>query len=308
MRSPNTAGANAVSVASLRAPDRDVVTEPGSASPVAIGELGKRVLSGIVLAALAIGTAVFGGWTFVLLWTVAALGVFWEWWAMARGATVASSNVAMLAVGAVALLLVAAAAGSGAFAIALVPLAAGAIAAGVLAAPGQRAWGAAGVLYSGTVVLAPVLLRRDGELGLIAILFLFAVVWATDILGYVVGRAIGGPKLAARISPNKTWSGTCGGALAAVAAGVAVMAGAGAGAVMATACVALVLSIVSQAGDLIESAIKRRFGVKDASHVIPGHGGLMDRLDGFLAATGVAALVGLARGGVDACARGFLLW
>src|ERR1700728_3635199 len=147
MRSPNTAGASVASAVSLSAPDHDVVTEPGSAPPAAIGELGKRVLSGIVLAALAIGTAVVGGWTFVLIWTVAALGVFWEWCAMARGPTLVTSNVPILAVGAVALLFAAAAAGSGAFALALVPLALGAIAAGVLAAPGKRAWGVAGVLY-----------------------------------------------------------------------------------------------------------------------------------------------------------------
>ncbi len=151
-------------------------------------------------------------------------------------------------------------------------------------------------------------LRSDPEFGLPAVLFLFAVVWSTDILGYFVGRTIGGPRLAPHISPKKTWSGACGGALGALAAGIAVVYIAGGTALLPVACVAFVLSIASQAGDLFESAVKRRFGVKDASHVIPGHGGLMDRLDGFIAASGVAALVGIMRGGLDASARGLLLW
>ncbi len=209
---------------------------------------------------LAIGTAILGGWPFLLLWAAAALGVFWEWSAIVSGDIPAGPPVAVRAAGVTALLLTAAAAGFGEFVAALAPVAAGAIAVALLAVRGRRTWGAAGVLYAGTVLLAPTVLRRDEELGLVAILFLFAVVWATDVLGYVVGRAVGGPKLAASISPNKTWSGTGGGVLGAIAAGIAVMRGAGAGALMATACIALVLSTVSQAGDLIESAIKRRFG------------------------------------------------
>ena len=156
--------------------------------------------------------------------------------------------------------------------------------------------------------MAPVLLRKDKELGVVAVMFLFAVVWATDILGYFVGRAIGGPKLLARISPNKTWSGACGGVCGALAAGLLVVHLAGGVPLMAAAWLALALSVVSQAGDLFESSVKRRFGVKDASHVIPGHGGLMDRVDGFIAAAAVAALVGLSRAGSDTVARGLLVW
>jgi len=174
--------------------------------------------------------------------------------------------------------------------------------------PGRRGWGAAGVAYAGIVLIAPIVLRRDQEFGLVAILFLFAVVWSTDILGYFAGRAIGGPRLAPRISPKKTWSGACSGAFGALAAGIAVVYVAGDTALLPAACVAFVLSIASQAGDLFESAVKRRFGVKDASHLIPGHGGLMDRLDGFITASGAAALVGIMRGGLDASARGLLSW
>ena len=266
-------------------------------------DLRTRAASGVVLAGIAVAAALFGGWPFVLFWAAAAIGVFWEWAAMVTGGA-----VAVLASGVLTLLAVIAAAGSGRFAAALAVLVAGAVAVALSCAPQQRAWGAGGVLYAGTVLLAPVVLRQDSEVGRVAILFLFAIVWATDIFGYFAGRALGGPKLALRISPNKTWSGACGGALGAIAAGVFFMRIASNAEPISTACVALALSIVSQGGDLFESAVKRRFGVKDTSHVIPGHGGLMDRLDGFLAAAGVAALVGIARGGTEASARGLILW
>ena len=122
------------------------------------------------------------------------------------------------------------------------------------------------------------------------------------------GRLVGGPKLWPAISPNKTWSGGVAGAVAGTAAGVAVAAVGGIGPIAPIVTLSLLLSVVSQFGDLFESALKRRFGVKDASHAIPGHGGMMDRLDGFLAAAVAAALVGLARGGIDGAAAGFLLW
>jgi phosphatidate cytidylyltransferase len=157
-------------------------------------------------------------------------------------------------------------------------------------------------------MLAPVILRADPAYGLTAIVAIFAVVWATDILGYFVGRVVGGPKLAAAVSPKKTWSGALGGAAGAVLAMLAIAAYAGIHSPTILGLIAVILSVVSQAGDLCESAIKRRFGVKDASHIIPGHGGLMDRLDGFVAAASAAALIGLARGGVDAAGRGLLMW
>lgn len=290
---------------SPRSPVADEASPPSPHDEVgeARKDLGTRAISGVVLAGIAVAAALVGGWPFVLFWAAAAIGVFWEWAAMVTGGA-----AAVIAMGILTLVAVTAVAGLGYLGAALVLLAAGALAVALSSAPQQRAWCAGGALYAGTVLLAPVALRHDAEVGSIAILFLFAIVWATDVFGYFAGRALGGPRLAPRISPNKTWSGACGGALGAVAAGVFVMRIAGNAGLISTACVALALSIVSQVGDLFESAVKRRFGVKDASHVIPGHGGLMDRLDGFLAAAGVAALVGLARGGADASARGFVLW
>jgi phosphatidate cytidylyltransferase len=167
---------------------------------------------------------------------------------------------------------------------------------------------AAGVLYAGAGLVAPVLLRADPEFGFAALILLFAVVWGTDIFGYFAGRAIGGPKLWPRVSPKKTWAGAIGGALAAVVAAMVIAAALGLANVRAIGIVALLLSIVSQAGDLMESAIKRRFGAKDAGHLIPGHGGLMDRLDGFVAAAFAAGALAILRGGFDAPARALLVW
>jgi phosphatidate cytidylyltransferase len=158
------------------------------------------------------------------------------------------------------------------------------------------------------MLVAPFVLRNDPRYGLVAIIFLFAVVWTTDIAAYFAGRAFGGPKLAPRLSPKKTWSGALGGAIWAVmAAGIVAIMG-GLPRLVVAALVGLVLSVASQAGDLFESGLKRHYGAKDASQLIPGHGGLMDRLDGFIVAALLAAIVGLVRGGTDGAARGFLVW
>jgi phosphatidate cytidylyltransferase len=121
-------------------------------------------------------------------------------------------------------------------------------------------------------------------------IFIFAVVWATDILAYFTGRAIGGPKLAPRISPGKTWSGAIGGAVSGVIAGVAVFLSHFSLDDVRIPLLALALSVASQIGDLFESYMKRRFGVKDSSRLIPGHGGVMDRVDGLVFACFAALL------------------
>jgi phosphatidate cytidylyltransferase len=174
--------------------------------------------------------------------------------------------------------------------------------------PTHRAWAAAGVPYAGAIGIAPVVLRSDAEQGLLAVMLLFAIVWATDSAAYFVGRWIGGPKLLPRVSPGKTWSGAVGGLFAAVLAALAAAGIAGLPGVPALAGIAAALSAFAQAGDLFESLLKRRFGAKDSSRLIPGHGGLMDRLDGFVAAATLAALIGILRGGIEAPARGLLVW
>jgi phosphatidate cytidylyltransferase len=172
----------------------------------------------------------------------------------------------------------------------------------------RTGWIALGACYAGAMLAAPLVIRADAALGFIAMIFLFAVVWATDVAAYFAGRLLGGAKLAPAISPNKTWSGAVAGAIAGTVAGLAVVAVGGIEPLTPIVVVSFLLSVAAQFGDLFESWLKRRFGVKDASHAIPGHGGLMDRLDGFLAAALAAALVGVSRGGLDGAAGGFLLW
>jgi len=181
-------------------------------------------------------------------------------------------------------------------------------AARTLSGAARAGWIALGACYAGAMLAAPLVIRADAAFGFIAMIFLFAVVWATDIAAYFAGRFFGGAKLAPAISPKKTWSGAVAGAIAGTIAGLAVLAVGRIEPLAPVVAVSFLLSVAAQFGDLFESALKRRFGVKDASHAIPGHGGLMDRLDGFLAAAVVVALVGLGRGGLDGAAAGFLLW
>jgi len=169
-------------------------------------------------------------------------------------------------------------------------------------------WTMAGIGYAGIMLLAPLLLRADNTYGFLALILLFAIVWTTDILGYFACRAIGGPKLLPAVSPKKTWSGAIAGTLGAMIVAVLVANYFGAFNTTAIALIALLLSIMAQLGDLLESWVKRRFGAKDASHLIPGHGGVMDRLDGFWAAALVGCVIGLLHGGFDGAARGLLIW
>jgi phosphatidate cytidylyltransferase len=169
-------------------------------------------------------------------------------------------------------------------------------------------WIIAGIGYAGIMLLAPLLLRADNAYGFLALVLLFAIVWTTDVLGYFAGRAFGGPKLLPAVSPKKTWSGAIAGTLGAMVVAVLVANYFGTFNTTAIAIIALLLSIMAQLGDLLESWVKRQFGAKDASHLIPGHGGVMDRLDGFWAAALLGCLIGLVRGGFDGAARGLLVW
>ncbi len=143
--------------------------------------------------------------------------------------------------------------------------------------------------------------------GSLALVLVLLVVWVTDIGGYFAGRGIGGPKLWPRVSPKKTWAGAIGGFVAslAVASGFAAL---NFGKMVPLLALAAFLSVISQLGDLFKSAVKRRFGVKDSSQIIPGHGGLLDRLDGFVAAIAMAAILGFLRGGADGVGRGLMVW
>ena len=190
----------------------------------------------------------------------------------------------------------------------LVALAIGAIVAAAMAPAPRRVWLAAGIPYAGSIAIMPIILRSDAEYGLVAIMFLFEIVWVTDIVAYFSGRAIGGAKLWPRVSPKKTCSGAIAGTVAAIVAGLIVASAAQIPGLWAIAGLAVLLSACAQGGDLFESFLKRKFGAKDSSQLIPGHGGLMDRLDAFAAATVLAALIGIVRAGLQAPGRGLLIW
>lgn len=272
--------------------------------PLTANNLLLRVVSAAVLAPLALVAAYIGGLPFALFWGIAALVVLWEWMTLVVG-----PNYRLLVLSCAAAIAVAdflAWLGRPVTALFMVGL--GALAGAIFAPSERRLWVIAGAGYAGGMVLAPVFLRADAGFGFAVLLLLFAIVWTTDVLGYFAGRAFGGPKLWPAVSPKKTWSGAIAGTVGAVAVALLVAAQFGSFDRIAIIAVALLLSIMAQAGDLFESWVKRRFDAKDSSHIIPGHGGVMDRLDGFWAAAVVGCVVGLLRGGFDEPARGVLIW
>lgn len=166
---------------------------------------------------------------------------------------------------------------------------------------GAKHWPAPGTTAIGLLVIGGPLvgimwLREQPSHGLDLVLYLFLVTWANDIAAYFAGKLIGGPKLAPSISPKKTWAGSLGGLAAGVATGYAFAAGTGSSSPLALMGLAALLAIVGQIGDLVKSALKRRSGVKDSGHSIPGHGGVLDRIDGLLAAAAVLSLIVLVAG------------
>jgi phosphatidate cytidylyltransferase len=260
------------------------------APPAGKTELGTRAVSAAILAPVALAAELWGGLPFAaLVVLVAAIG-FWEWtgltgardpgWERLLGAFCLVLALLALQVWSVAVGL----------ALIVVP-AALALVAGI-AQKALRSVGL-GLLYLGIPCAAVILLRQAEPFGWAAVRYVLFVVWATDIAAYFGGRSLGGPKLWPRVSPKKTWSGALSGLTAAVVAGGATAGLTTGGNVRAGLILAVPLSIASQAGDLLESAVKRRFGAKDSGQVIPGHGGVLDRIDGLLGAAAMAGLLAL---------------
>ncbi|MGB3273031.1 MAG: phosphatidate cytidylyltransferase [Xanthobacteraceae bacterium] len=260
-----------------------------------------RLAVAAVLIPLALLLAWGGGWWWLTLVTLAAVGLFVEWLTMvgaARNQGVVAGAVALAVAGICVV-------------IGRPDSAAGLLAVGTLVvavlSQVRRGWAMLGFAYAAAALFAALLVRSSDATGFHALVFVFLVVWITDSLGYFVGRGVGGPKLWPRVSPNKTWAGALGGFFGSLVV-AALLALAGFIAWLPALALGGLLSIASQLGDLLESAVKRRFGVKDSSQLIPGHGGLLDRLDGFVAAIVVAALIGLWRGGFDGVGQGVMVW
>lgn len=275
--------------------DAAPVSRPGSS----FADLRTRILSAIVLGVAAVGTLLLGGLPFVLFWLAASLAMNWEWQRMLDSTRVVPRMIA----GGVALCVAAALCIQFAPDLASLVVLAGAIIAGLIAVKGKRLWAGAGVVYAGALIVSVLTIRPalaaslERPFDLRTIVWLFAVVWGTDVMAYFGGRLIGGPKVWPAVSPGKTWSGTLVGIVCGALAGVAV---AMIGPLMPISpwpvlAVGLIAAAAAQAGDFLESGVKRRFGVKDSSHLIPGHGGIMDRLDGFVAAAVLVVLVALVR-------------
>lgn len=260
--------------------------------------LKRRILSAVILAPAVLALEIIGSWSFALLLAAGAVLLALEWrHLIAARFDQQAGTIAGVAAGGIALAVVTVAAMGWTQSASIIAVL-GALIAGLIAhLTGAAAfWTALGVLYLSVPLLALVWLRALPEVGLLMILWLFLVVWSTDVMAYVVGRKVGGPKLAPSISPGKTWSGLCGGMAGAALIGALMAFFIEPLHVLPSIILALGLAVIAQIGDLAESALKRKAGVKDSGGLIPGHGGLFDRIDGLLFAAPVLAIVMMVAG------------
>lgn len=267
--------------------------------PRAASDLAVRVVSSLLLVAVALVGAWLGGWTAALLIAVVTAIVHYEWVGLTEPAHGHAVPFTTWVVGAI----IVAAAG---FPATGLVLAAAAVVVG--GAVNRGVWRSLGILYAAVLGFGLLLLRLAPTYGFEAITFLFAIVWATDSGAYVAGRLIRGARLWPRLSPHKTWAGAIGGVMTGIVAGIAVAVSFGLAVGLSLVAVAGALSAAAQAGDLFESWMKRRVGAKDSGKLIPGHGGLMDRVDGLTFAAGSAVIIGWLGGGPRSLAEGLLQW
>lgn len=254
------------------------------------------MLSALVLAPLPLVAIWFGGPLLALLILAAAIVMGWEWGRLCGGGNTGLAAPVLIAGIAAAVV----AASLWGIAVGVLLALVGALIVWQLAQHHRATaplWLAAGGLWVALPCVILLWLVQSGNANRGTLFWVFAVVWATDIGAYVIGRQVGGPLLAPKWSPRKTWAGLVGGIACAALAGWATAGVFGATSVLPLVLVSAGLAIVEQFGDLAESVAKRRFGVKDASSLIPGHGGLLDRLDGLLAVIPAVALLTLFGGG-----------
>lgn len=249
----------------------------------------RRILSALVLAPPVLAAVYYGTPWFELMLVLAAVEMAREWARLCdNGRTMPATLV--LAAGSIVAIGLASRVGIGS---ALLAVVATTLITFVMVLPRGRTiatWLAAGATVVALPCLAFVWLRFVPEQGREICFWLLAAVWATDIGAYAVGRTVGGPKLWPQVSPKKTWSGLLGGVVAAGIVGYVTSSLLGNDRAVALIVAGFVVAVVSQGGDLSESAVKRHFGVKDAGMLIPGHGGLLDRVDGLITAAPVLAL------------------
>ncbi len=273
----------------------NAASAPPPAPPASGSALGPRIASALVMIPVALAVVWYGAPWISILAALAAAIMAWEWGRLVGRSTRLVDDLLLAATAAVPVLvggLVTAWAGLlvGLAAILLQHRLAG-------ARNVQPAWTLGGLAWIVAPCIGFVWLRDDPAYGAATVFWLLAVVWAIDTAAYAAGRTIGGPKLAPRISPKKTWAGLIGGLLAAMIVGVVAALIVGSGNVGRMALLSGVLAIVEQIGDMAESYAKRRFGAKDSGSLIPGHGGLLDRLDGMLAAVLAVVILSLVTGG-----------
>jgi phosphatidate cytidylyltransferase len=255
----------------------------------------------MALAPFPIAAIWFGSPWLPLLTALAGAVMAWEWGRLCRRGRFGATG--MVLVGVVLAAIAIATLATIGFAVGFALLGAGIIFWSARRRPDlDPEWTAFGALWVAFPCICLLWLAHGGPDGRATLLWVLAVVWATDIGAYVIGRTLGGPRLAPRLSPRKTWAGFAGGSVCAALIGWATAAWLGISPVLPLVLVSAGLAIVDQFGDLAESLAKRRFGVKDSSGLIPGHGGLLDRLDGLLAVIPVVALLTLIDG------RSILTW
>lgn len=260
------------------------MTEPAAPAPGKANELQTRIIVGVLLIVAAVLAEYFGGIFLWLLVVLMALGIMSEW-ARLTGRQ-ENRMLAMYALSVPLAIMSPWAAGASFLALGLI------IGAAMFVAVFDRSLKlAAGVFYAGFPALA-IIYIRDIDNGILIVFWTLALVWATDIGAYFSGRAIGGPKLAPQYSPNKTWAGLIGGvALTAVVSYVLHLYW---GLPFYLVLLSIPLAVLAQMGDLFESWLKRKAGAKDSGTIFPGHGGVMDRLDGLIPVAPVVALIMLA--------------
>jgi phosphatidate cytidylyltransferase len=259
------------------------------------GDFLTRLLSGLAMAA---GVALFtlsGPTPFAVLVVAVSIVVSWEWGRLVHGPDADALVAVQIGSAAVAgLLATFLSPGLGFLALPI-----GAILASFLSLGRNSALAALGVLYAGFPAVALIWLRSDPDepwLALLAVVFLIVIVVTADTAAFLCGRLLRGPLLWPQVSPKKTWAGLIGAVAASAVVAALFWPVVPGGSLLRLAAVGAALALIAQAGDLAESALKRRFGAKDAGSILPGHGGVMDRVDGLIAA---ASAVGLAAFVID---------